>query len=138
MRISLVIVTSLLACPVFAADVQVYKLTPEQKAAAIASASGQPERAALLLMPNPEPGSLGLVPSSKRDAVLSSSLYGTVPLDNKMHGEIGMFVGSGGARGIYGTTAVPLGENGTASFSFGSSRLPVWNSWDQRIVGPRR
>jgi hypothetical protein len=37
-------------------------------------------------------------------------------------------LGSGGARGIYGATTVPLGETGWASFAFESSR----NVWPTR------
>ena len=137
MRACLIIVAVLLAGPVLAAEPEVYRLTPEQKEAAINSASRQPERAAPLLMPNPEPGSAGLLPSAERDAILGNSLYGERRTDKKVHGEVGMFIGSGGARGIYGTTAMPLGENGVASFSFEHSRLPSWNRWNRLGTGQR-
>jgi hypothetical protein len=39
-----------------------------------------------------------------------------------IHGEIGAMVGSNGTRGIYGTAAVPLGDNAGAVVSFESSR----------------
>ena len=45
--------------------------------------------------------------------------------DRRPHGEVGVMVGTGGARGFYANTAVPLGENGWAAFSFENSR----NSW---------
>ena len=44
------------------------------------------------------------------------------------HGEVGVMIGTGGARGIYGATSVPLGENGWASFGFENSR----NLWPGR------
>lgn len=137
MRMGLVVVAAFLASPVLAADVQVYQLTPEQKAAAIASAAQQPERSALLPMADPDARSAGLPPSAEREAILGSSLYGAPPRDKKVHGEVGMFVGTGGARGIYGSAGVPLGENGMASFSFESSRLPGWNQWGRPGLGQR-
>ena len=33
-------------------------------------------------------------------------------------GEVGAFVGTGGARGMFGSAAVPLGSDGFAAFSF--------------------
>jgi hypothetical protein len=43
-------------------------------------------------------------------------------LGGKIHGEVGAFVGTGGARGVFGTAAVPIGQDGMASFSFENSR----------------
>jgi hypothetical protein len=40
-----------------------------------------------------------------------------------VHGEVGAMIGSNGARGAYGTAAIPLGENGGAIVSFESSRI---------------
>jgi hypothetical protein len=36
----------------------------------------------------------------------------------RVHGEVGFAVGTGGFRSIYGTSAVPLGEDGFAIISF--------------------
>jgi hypothetical protein len=106
-----------------AAQEQVYRLSPADREAAIAKAAMQPERQALLLTPEPAPVA-GLQPSAERDAILNNSLYGEARPDRRPHGEVGMFVGSGGTRGIFGTTAVPLGETGMASFSFSTGRFP--------------
>jgi hypothetical protein len=106
-----------------AAQEQVYRLSPADREAAIARAAMQPERPALLLTPEPLPAA-GLQPSAERDAILNNSLYGDARPDRRPHGEVGMFVGSGGARGIFGTTAVPLGDTGMASFSFSTGRFP--------------
>lgn len=46
-------------------------------------------------------------------------------IDRQPHGEIGILFGSGGTRGIYGVTSVPLGENGWASFGIENSRT-LW------------
>jgi hypothetical protein len=40
----------------------------------------------------------------------------------QIHGEIGAMIGSHGTRGIYGTAAVPLGDNAGAVVSFEDSR----------------
>lgn len=39
------------------------------------------------------------------------------PAKRKVHGEVGVAVGTGGFRSIYGTSAVPLGEDGIAIIS---------------------
>ena len=106
-----------------AAAPQVYRLSPAERDAVIAQAAQQPERPALLLTPETGPaGPAGLPPSAARDAILGNSLYGERRTDNRPHGEVGMFVGSGGARGFFGTTAVPLGNNGSAQFSFSTGQ----------------
>lgn len=40
----------------------------------------------------------------------------------QIHGEIGAMIGTHGTRGIYGTAAVPLGDNAGATVSFEDSR----------------
>jgi len=39
-----------------------------------------------------------------------------------IHGEIGAMIGTNGARGVFGTAAVPLGDNAGAVISFENSR----------------
>ena len=39
-------------------------------------------------------------------------------LDRKVHGEVGMEIGSNGSRALYGSAIVPLGDNATAQISF--------------------
>ncbi|WBO24218.1 hypothetical protein [Sphingomonas abietis] len=41
--------------------------------------------------------------------------------DRRIHGEVGVMVGSNGARGAYGTAAIPLGDNAGAMVSVESS-----------------
>lgn len=43
--------------------------------------------------------------------------------DRRIHGEVGMMIGTNGARGIYGTAAIPLGDNAGAVVSIESSRF---------------
>jgi hypothetical protein len=39
-------------------------------------------------------------------------------LDRKVHGEVGMEIGSNGTRALYGSALVPLGDNASAQVSF--------------------
>lgn len=41
----------------------------------------------------------------------------------KVHGQVGMFVGTGGARGVFGTAVAPVGETGQIAVSFENSRF---------------
>ena len=104
MKHALVLAIALTAAPALAAPqadvpgVRTYGLTDEQKArlnAAMSEDAGDLARAGL-------PG-------------------GTA--GRQIHGEIGAVIGTGGTRGVFGTAAVPLGETGSASFSFENSRL---------------
>jgi hypothetical protein len=92
---------------------KVYRLTPEQVEAAKNAGTERPDGPALTA-------------SIERDTILNNSLYknGDAPAGRQIRGEAGFFVGTGGARGIYGSTLVPLGENGTLGLSFSTSRLP--------------
>lgn len=38
--------------------------------------------------------------------------------DRKIHGEMGVAVGTGGYNSLYGTVVTPLGDSGSAAFSF--------------------
>jgi hypothetical protein len=76
-----------------AADV--YALTPEQKAEALQSGAG----------------------ARPDDATIAGG--GGLPI----HGEFGALIGTGGMRSVYGTAAIPIGENGGAIVSFENSRF---------------
>ncbi len=91
---------ALLATPVLAQE-QVYRLSEADKAAAIEAAGRQPE-------------------SNTRLPIVDGRAPGST--DKRVRGEVGMMVGTGGTRAIYGSTAVPLGENGMAQFSFSTGR----------------
>ena len=40
-----------------------------------------------------------------------------------IHGEMGVMVGTNGARALYGTALIPLGDNAGARISFETSRF---------------
>lgn len=51
--------------------------------------------------------------------------------DRRIHGEVGVMVGTGGARGAYGVAAIPLGENSGAVVAFETQRYPT-QRWRRR------
>ena len=42
---------------------------------------------------------------------------------SQIHGEVGAMIGTGNTYGVFGTALVPLGENGSAIFSFSKSQF---------------
>src|SRR5258708_5362329 len=73
---------------------QTYMLTPQQKAALLDHGT-----------------------ESAVDASLLRAQDGGVT-DRRIHGEVGMMIGTHDTRGIYGDAVVPLGNNATVGFSF--------------------
>jgi hypothetical protein len=97
----------------FAAEPQVYRLSPDEIEAAKTAGALRAESPALL-------------PSPHREAVLGNSLYPAPESEDavkrKIHGEAGFFVGTGGTRGFFGSAAIPLGQNSSLSLSFQNSQ----------------
>ena len=63
-------------------------------------------------------------PKLAYDPLFDRSLFdnpNAAPRDRRPHGQVGAFVGSGGSRGVFGETTVPIGDTGSASFSFENS-----------------
>jgi len=46
--------------------------------------------------------------------------------DRRVHGEVGVEVGSRGERGAYGIMVAPIGQNGMAAISYGTGQGPRW------------
>ena len=90
---------------------------------AVAAPAPEPAGQVYRLAPE-EIARLADAPPPPFDPLFDRSLYDgvTAKRDRQVHGEIGAFVGSGGARGVFGTAEVPLGDRGFASFSFEDSR----------------
>lgn len=74
------------------------RLTPEQIAAAQAESEHR-NRAAEAL-------------------ALTDDDFGAPRRDRKIHGEVGFGIGSRGSNSQYGTVVAPLGDSGTAAFSY--------------------
>ncbi len=41
----------------------------------------------------------------------------------QIHGEVGMMIGTGGARGVYGSAVAPVGETGFVALAFENTRF---------------
>jgi len=89
----------LVSSPVLAEPV-IHSLSPEAREAAIEAASRQPETNTRIRARAPE----------------------SAAQDRRIHGEMGMSIGNNGHRSVFGSTMVPLGENGSAAFSFSTGR----------------
>jgi hypothetical protein len=96
----LILLIALLAAPIPAQE-QVYRLSDADKQTAIDAAAQRPE-------------------SNTRLPIVDGRAPGTS--DKRLHGEVGMMMGTGGSRAIWGSTAIPLGDNGMAQFSFSTGR----------------
>ena len=44
-------------------------------------------------------------------------------LGRQIHGEVGMMIGTNGARGVFGSAAAPIGESGSVAVAFENSRF---------------
>jgi len=100
--IRFVLTAALFGTSAAAAEPAVYRLSPDEIAAI-----------------NPKPPATD--PALKYDPLFDRSLFDAREARDRPHGEVGAFVGSGGASGVYGSTVVPLGDNGSATFSFENS-----------------
>lgn len=49
---------------------------------------------------------------------LTDDDFGAVRRDRKIHGEVGFGIGSRGSNSQYGTVVAPIGDTGTAAFSY--------------------
>lgn len=87
-----------LATPAPAQSSDVISLTPEQREAALEAAASRP---------------VGELPING--------------LPKAVHGEVGMEIGTNGTRALYGTALVPLGDSGSAAFSFFNGRTGRWH-----------
>ena len=115
------------------AEPQVYRLSDADRAAAIAAGANRPEAPGSALLPPALPD------DPDRERVLSHSLYpdDAPARDNRVHGEVGTFIGSGGAAGFFGTIGTPLGNDGFAQFSFDTGRYPTRSLQPYRWNMPR-
>ncbi|MFT3976400.1 MAG: hypothetical protein QM688_04710 [Sphingomonas bacterium] len=84
--------------------------------------------------PPPATGDTIRLTDEQRDLILSGitedsaaaargELTGAERAERRIHGEVGVMIGSNGTRGAYGTAAIPLGDNAGAVVSFESTRF---------------
>lgn len=55
-------------------------------------------------------------------AAARGELTGADRADRRIHGEVGVMIGTNGTRGIYGVAEIPLGNNASAVISYENSR----------------
>lgn len=97
------------------AEPQSYRLSQAEIDATIAAASHRAETSSRLPFAPAAPLSLPNLPPA-----------GAFPMtsDRKIHGAAGISVDSLGGYSVFSSTAVPIGEDSYASFSFNYSRIP--------------
>jgi hypothetical protein len=108
----LALVTVPASVPAAAAEPQAYRLSQAEIDATIAAASHRPETNALLPL---APLSLPNLPPPGNFPMTS---------DRRVHGEAGFAVSSDGGFALFSSTAVPIGQDSFASFSFSYNRIP--------------
>lgn len=86
-------------------------------------------------------GTVTLTPEEREAALeagaahaANESLRNGAP-DRRVHGEVGVEVGSRGERAAYGTLVAPIGQNGMAAISYGTGQGPRWHRGHGRFRG---
>ncbi len=101
-----------LALPAAAlADPVEHRLSPAAAAAAVEAGAEHNRAADALAVARTDP------------ALALPGEDGPAARDRKLHGEIGVGIGSNGAREIFGTVNTSLGGDGTAAFAYDYSRF---------------
>jgi hypothetical protein len=112
----------------------VYRLSDAERSAVQAQAAAGPERDPVLTAETRMPMGGGSV----LDRPLYPEFYGQPGgpghgginyNDGKPHGEMGIFAGTGGAMGVFGTVTGKLGDNAWGSFSFMNSQGPGYGRY---------
>ena len=81
----------------------------------------------------PPRGTIALTPEQREAALEAGAVRATDKElqggggDRRVHGEIGVEIGSRGERAAYGTLVAPIGQNGMAAVSYGTGRGPRWH-----------
>ncbi len=81
----------------------------------------------------PPTGIISLTPEQREAALEAGATRAANELsgaggDRRVHGEMGVEVGTGGERAIYGTAVVPIGQNAVAAFSYEQGQTARWKS----------
>ena len=91
-------------------------------AAAAVPATAVPVSASEIIQLTPEQSDRAIEAGAARNAAQATELPELRNTRPQIHGEVGMMVGTGGMRGVYGTAAMPIGDNGFAAFSYENVR----------------
>ncbi|MBD3760613.1 hypothetical protein O4H52_00170 [Sphingomonadaceae bacterium G21617-S1] len=85
----------------------------------IASAAGA-EETVVALSPAAKEKLLDAAAARRQSDIGEPAING---LSKQIHGEVGMFVGTGGARGVFGSMVAPVGDSGSIALAFENSRF---------------
>jgi hypothetical protein len=90
--------------------------------------------------PPPPSDIVSLTPEQREAAIEAGATRAAADLsggtgDRRVHGEMGIEVGTGGERAIYGTAVVPIGQNGVAAFSYEQGQDARWRG--RRHLSPQ-
>lgn len=112
MRIRLALLAALIAAPALAAEPDAPVATASTTPAPVSTA----EQIDAFIKSSP-------VPDARRVDGLDGVIDGVVSGDDrKPHGEVGVAVGTGGYRSVYGRTEFPVGKSGRVSLAFQDTR----------------
>lgn len=75
--------------------------------------------------------------AADRNMKAASGIDTGVQSDRHPHGEVGIAVGTGGYRSIYGTTVMPLGKDGVLALSFANTQNDPYRYGYGFGYGPR-
>ena len=76
----------------------------------------------------PPPGTARLTPEQREAALEEGAtraerlIDGGASPDHRIHGEIGLEIGTGGSRAVFGSAVAPLGDSGAVAISVESER----------------
>jgi|GEM_PF-2411428 len=108
MRIRLALLAALIAAPAFAAEPDAPVATAPAQAESSTAAVSTAQQIDDFIKTAP-------MPDARRD----DALDGVVPSDDgKPHGEVGVAVGTGGFRSVYGRTTMAVGKNAQVTLAF--------------------
>lgn len=99
-------------------------------ASAVAQDAPPPSTGVVALSPEQREAALEAGAIRSRDESLQNGAS-----DRRVHGEVGVEVGSRGERAAYGTMVAPIGQNGMAAISYGTGQGPRWHGRDGRYGG---
>jgi hypothetical protein len=86
-------------------------------------------------------GTVALTPEQREAALETAAVHArdeslqNGATDRRVHGEVGVEVGSRGERAAYGTLVAPIGQNGAAAISYGTGQGPRWHGRRGRFHG---
>lgn len=89
-------------------------------AAALAAPAAYAQESVIALSPAAKEKLLDAAATRAQSRADEPAIHG---IGRQVHGEVGMFVGTGGARGMFGSAVAPIGDKGSVAITFENSRF---------------